>query len=177
MVFCLYKHHASHNMINAGSKIGIVCCSNGQNRKNTGNISDLSKVLGSLGLHPVFSDHIYVSQEGATGTGQERAKALMDFYRDDEIKGIFDISGGDMVNGVLPYLNYEVIADSDKTFWGYSDLTTVINAIYARTGKASVLYQIRNLIYNHGEQQIMDLRNSLISGNDDLFRIDDWLFS
>ena len=80
-------------------------------------------------------------------------------------------------NGVLPYLNYEVIADSDKTFWGYSDLTTVINAIYARTGKASVLYQIRNLIYNHGEQQIMDLRNSLISGNDDLFRIDDWLFS
>ena len=113
MVFCLYKHHASHNMINAGSKIGIVCCSNGQNRKNTGNISHLSKVLGSLGLHPVFSDHIYVSQEGATGTGQERAKALMDFYRDDEIKGIFDISGGDMVNGVLPYLNYEVIADRD----------------------------------------------------------------
>ena len=129
MVFCLYKHHASHNMINAGSKIGIVCCSNGQNRKNTGNISHLSKVLGSLGLHPVFSDHIYVSQEGATGTGQERAKALMDFYRDDEIKGIFDISGGDMVNGVLPYLNYEVIADSDKTFWGYSDLTTQINDI------------------------------------------------
>lgn len=80
----------------------------------------------------------------------------MDFYRDDEIKGIFDISGGDIANGILPYLDYDVIADSSKLFWGYSDLTTVLNAIYTKTGKISVLYQIRNLLYQHSERQLED---------------------
>lgn len=139
-------------MIKAGSKIGIVCCSDGQKREYAEKIRHLEAVLKSIGLQPVFSDHIYVSKEGISSTAQERAAALMNFYRNDEIKGIFDISGGDLANGILPYLDYDVIADSDKIFWGYSDLTTVINAIYARTGEASVLYQIRNLIYDHGEQ-------------------------
>lgn len=159
-------------MIKAGSKIGIVCCSDGQKREYAEKIGHLEAVLKSIGLQPVFSDHIYVSKEGISSTAQERAAALMNFYRNDEIRGIFDISGGDLANGILPYLDYDVIADSDKIFWGYSDLTTVINAIYARTGKASVLYQIRNLIYDHGEQQIADFRDSVIDGGEELFRIE-----
>lgn len=159
-------------MIKAGSKIGIVCCSDGQKREYAEKIRHLEAVLKSIGLQPVFSDHIYVSKEGISSTAQERAAALMNFYRNDEIKGIFDISGGDLANGILPYLDYDVIADSDKIFWGYSDLTTVINAIYARTGEASVLYQIRNLIYDHREQQIADFRDSVIDGGEELFRIE-----
>lgn len=159
-------------MITAGSKIGIVCCSNGQSREYADKIGRLEAVLQSIGLQPVFSDHIYVSEEGRNSTGQERAAALMDFYQNDEIKGIFDISGGDLANGILPYLDYDVIADSGKTFWGYSDLTTVINAVYAKTGKASVLYQIRNLIYDHAERQIADFTGSVINGGDDLFQIE-----
>lgn len=159
-------------MITAGSKIGIVCCSNGQSREYAGKIGHLEKILKSVGLQPVFSRHIYVSEEGRNSTGQERAAALMDFYQDDEIKGIFDISGGDLANGILPYLDYDVIAAGGKTFWGYSDLTTVINAVYAKTGKASVLYQIRNLIYDHAERQIADFTDSVIDGGDDLFQIE-----
>lgn len=162
-------------MLITGAKVGIVCCSNGQKREYAGKIERLEAVLRTVGLQPVLSDHIYVTEKGSSGTGRERAKALMDFYQDDRIKGIFDISGGDLANGVLPFLDYKVIANSDKTFWGYSDLTTVINAIYAKTGKASVLYQIRNLIYEHGERQTTDFRNSVIEGGDDLFRIDDWV--
>ena len=52
-----------------------------------------------------------------------------------------------MLFEVLPYLDFDIIADTDKEFWGYSDLTTIINAIYTKTQKSSVLYQIRNLIY------------------------------
>ena len=96
---------------------------------------------------------------------------LMDFYQDDEISEIFDVSGGDVANGVLPYLDYEVIANSKKRFWGYSDLTTIVNAIYTKTGHPSVLYQIRNLIYDHREQQITYVRNTLLEGGNDLFQI------
>ena len=125
----------------------------------------------SMGLTPVFSDCIYEKEDAFSGTVKERAQALMKFYEDDEIKGIFDISGGDLANGVLPYLDYDHITKSQKMFWGYSDLTTVINAIYAKTGKASVLYQIRNLLYEHKETQIANFRNVVIDGGNDLFQI------
>ena len=95
----------------------------------------------------------------------------MRFYKDDEIKGIFDISGGDVANGILPYLDYDMIVNSSKMFWGYSDLTTVINAIYAKTGKASVLYQIRNLLYNKKEEQIVDFCNTVMHNKTDLFQL------
>lgn len=155
-----------------GIKIGIVCCSNGQKKEYREKTKCLESRLLSIGFIPVFSDCFYETESIFGGTAKERAQALMDFYKDDEIKGIFDISGGDIANGILPYLDYEVIAGSEKTFWGYSDLTAVINAIYTKAGKASVLYQIRNLVYGHGKQQTTDFKRTVKENKDDLFRID-----
>lgn len=152
-------------------KIGITCCSNGVEKERAGEVGRLEETLRGIGAEPVRSPYLYADESGFGGTGEERAQALMEFYRDDTIAGIFDISGGDIANGVLPYLDYGVIADSDKLFWGYSDLTTVINAIYAKTGKASVLYQIRNLLYDHAERQIRDFQSTFLGDSGDLFRI------
>lgn len=153
------------------NKIGIVCCSNGQKQTYREKIKYLENTLLSLGLHPIFSDYIYEKEDIFSGTAKERAKALMQFFINDEIKEIFDISGGDVANGVLPYLDYKIIAQSPKMFWGYSDLTTIINAIYAKTGKESVLYQIRNLIYDHKEEQLRNFQNTFINKANDLFQI------
>ena len=153
------------------NKIGIVCCSNGQKQTYREKIKYLENTLLSIGLHPIFSDYIYEKEDIFNGTAKERAKALMQFFIDDEIKGIFDISGGDVANGVLPYLDYKIIAQSPKMFWGYSDLTTIINAIYAKTGKESVLYQVRNLIYDHKEEQLRNFQNTFVNKENDLFQI------
>lgn len=158
-------------MMKAGDRIGIVCCSNGQKRSCATKIKQLEAALLKMGLYPTFSDYIYEKESVFSGTVRERAQELMKFYRDDRIKGIFDISGGDIANGILPYLDYGVIADNPGLFWGYSDLTTVLNAIFAKTGKASVLYQICNLVYDHGEEQTADFQNTVINGGDDLFQI------
>lgn len=158
-------------MFKRGDKIGIVCCSNGQKCTYVEKIKCLENTLIEIGLQPVFSDYIYEKEDVFSGTAKERANALMDFYKDDEIKGIFDISGGDVANGILPYLDYDVIASSPKLFWGYSDLTTVLNAIYKKTGKASILYQIRNLIYDDKERQIVDFSNAIMRNGTDLFQL------
>lgn len=133
-------------MLQKGDKVGIVCCSNGQKQANQNKIEQLNETLLSIGLRPVLSLFIYEKEYVAAGTAKERADSLMDFYKDEEVKAIFDISGGDIANEILPYLDFDVIAGAGKVFWGYSDLTTVINAIYAKTQKASVLYQVRNMI-------------------------------
>lgn len=159
-------------MLKLGDKIGIVCCSNGQKQAYVDKITLLENMLLEIGLQPVFSDCIYEKENVFCGTARERAEALMRFYRDDDIKGIFDISGGDVANGILPYLDYKRIIDSSKLYWGYSDLTTVINAIYAKTGKPSVLYQIRNLIYDCKDKQIADFIDSVLYNGNSLFDVE-----
>lgn len=153
-------------------KIGIVCCSDGFNRAYEGEIEELHRTLADMGIESVFSPFLYARDGVASGTAEERAKAVMDFYLDDTIDAICDISGGDIANGILPYLDYSVIAKMDKQFWGYSDLTTILNAIYAKTGQTGVLYQIRNVLYKERKQQMADVRDVLCDGSDALYRID-----
>lgn len=135
-----------------GVRAAVVCCSNRRPKSERAKIQRLEQVLRGMGVIPVFGTQIFADEE-ARPTGRERAEQLMRFYRDDEVREIFDISGGDIANEILPYLDYEVIAGSGKRFWGYSDLTTVINAIGRKSGNESVLYQVKNLVGEHGETQ------------------------
>ncbi len=80
-----------------------------------------------------------------------------------------DISGGDIANEILPYLDFAGIEKSGKQFWGYSDLTAVINAVYAKTGKSSVLYQVRNLIGTDAKNQIRRFSDTVLGGGKSLY--------
>ena len=90
-----------------GDKIGIVACSNSLKESSRPEMEQLKITLESLGLTPVFSEYLYAQNDAESGTRQQRAEALMKFYRDEEIKGIFDVSGGNLANGVLPWLDYQ----------------------------------------------------------------------
>lgn len=152
-------------------KAGIVGCSNGWALSQKEELEQLAAVLKHMGLEAVFSDCIYAKESIFSGTAAERAAALMRFYKDKEIQVIFDISGGDIANELLPYLDFATIADSGKRLWGYSDLTTLLNAIYARTGCPSVLYQVRNLVGKDAVWQQAAFYNSVRRGKNDLFTV------
>ena len=158
-------------MLNIKDKVAIVGCSNAQLKTARPKIDKLVEVLESIGLQPICSDYIYEKYSVFSGSGKERADALMKFYLDDSIKAIFDISGGNVANEVLEYLDFEIIKKNPKPFFGYSDLTTVINAIYSKTEIPSFLYQIRNLIYDHGEEQIENFRKTILEDKNDLLNI------
>lgn len=162
-------------MLTRGDKIAIVCCSNGQLLECKSKVEELLCTLQNIGLTPLCSDYIYESFSVFSGTGEQRATALMNFYRDTEIKAIFDISGGDLANEILEFLDFEVIKDNPKPFFGYSDLTTIINSIYTKTLQPSYLYQIRNLIYKYKEEQINNFSKSILDSSNDLFNIK-WTF-
>lgn len=152
------------------NKAGIVCCSNGQEHIKKEQVEQLLQVLLKLGITPVCSDYIYEKDYNthSSGTAVERAATLMNFYRDETIDAIFDISGGDIAIEILPYLDYQVISESNKQFWGYSDLTTVIQAVFTKTGKTSQLFQIRNLI-RPGQSNQVNLFQDYLNGGKELF--------
>lgn len=152
-----------------GDKVGIVCCSNGLGQEQKETVAKLTMVLNEMALSPILSSYLLSKHEVFSGSGAERAQTLMDFYQEDKIQAIFDISGGDIANEILPYLDFSVIANVKKQLWGYSDLTTLLNAIYAKTGNTGVLYQIKNLVYSCGEMQRAAFVKTVLNGENVLF--------
>lgn len=150
-----------------GEKAAIVCCSNQRPQSEKEKIRKLYQILRGMGILPVCAERLYADEENRPA-GEARAEQLMKFYQDDSIREIFDISGGDIANEILPYLDYDVIAGSGKRFWGYSDLTTVINAVSHRTGNEAVLYQVKNLVGASGEMQQKAFENYLFQKSEEL---------
>lgn len=149
----------------------IIACSNGLPENRRFQVEKLRGFLRDVGITSVLSDCLY-RRNGTefSGSPKERAEELMRFYRDPRVGMIFDISGGDGANEILPFLSFGEIENAEKLFWGYSDLTVLLNAFYAKTGRMSVLYQVRNLAERSGEWQRTVFRQFVDSGEKELFR-------
>ena len=156
-------------ILHPGDTVGLVCCSDGHapGRKRTNDA--LHRVLESFELKPVWSPYVYAKEAVFSGSGKERAQAFNDFYRDPEIRMIFDLSGGNVANGVLEYLDYECILENPKPFFGYSDLTTVHQAILVKTGNKGGLYQLRNLVAQEKELQQKRFYETFFEGKSSLW--------
>ena len=146
-------------------KIGIVACSDAQKEEYRERNEELISFFESAGIGTVQSSCIYENHGIFSGSPKEKAEQLMRMFNDPEIDEIYDISGGDMANQILDDLDYELISRSRAVFWGYSDLTTVINAIYTMTRKASVLYQVKHMVCGNST----DLQRRRFQNRDDLF--------
>ena len=119
----------------------------------------LREVLLEEGLDVVMDPAFFGS---TVLDGRQKAEMLMRLFADPEMDFIFDVSGGDLANAVLPYLDYDVIQNSRAVFCGYSDLSTVINAIIVKCGRSAINYQIRNILYDHAEEQLRYVKNTIL---------------
>ena len=160
-------------MLNKNDKIALVVCSNGKNIEDKERLEKLESILVEMGLVPVFTKYIYKDKFGRGAKAQVRGEELMSFYKNKEIKAIFDISGGDIANEVLEYLDYDVIKRNYKPFFGYSDLTTVLNALRSQTNEVNYLYQILNII--ESEEIKTSVENTFMKNEQTLFDVK-WRF-
>ena len=141
-------------------KIALSACSDPVVLKREEEAYVLAEDLKREGLEVVLNPSFF-GREGLAPS--EKAEMLMEFFSDPEMDYIFDISGGDLANFVLPHLDYEAIRKSSALFFGYSDLSTVLNAIIARTGRPTVNYQIRHILYDHAEEEKKYLREVILN--------------
>ncbi|EOU1683289.1 TPA: LD-carboxypeptidase [Clostridium perfringens] len=167
----------SMSFFNKGDKIGIISCSNGLSIKNKNLIDELKLNLKSLDIEMVEGDTLYAKEYNLfSGTGEEKARALEKLFLDKDIKMIFDISGGDLANEVLDFLDFNLIKENPKPFFGYSDLTVLLNAIYSQCHITTYNYQLRNLIGKFKEEQMQNFKASFIEGKEDIFNLDyEWI--
>lgn len=69
-----------------------------------------------------------------SGSIKERAEELNALIRNPEVKCIMSTIGGMNSNSILPYIDYEAFIKNPKFIVGYSDVTAMLLAIYAKTG-------------------------------------------
>ena len=159
-------------MLHAGDTVALVCCSNGQREEFREQNRQLTKVLQSFGLLVWESPYLYAEKTVFPADAKTRAEILMDCYRNPSIRAIFDISGGDIANEILDFLDFSVIADHPKPLFGYSDLTCLLHAVHAKTGQKVFLYQVKNLVYEDAERQQKWFTHTFLENGRDLFETD-----
>ncbi len=76
------------------------------------------------GVHLIAMPNALKGVEYLYAHPEARAADLMDAFRDDSIRAVFCAIGGDDTIRLLPYIDFDVLADHPKIFTGFSDSTT-----------------------------------------------------
>lgn len=74
-----------------------------------------------------------------TASAELRAKDFNDAFAETNIAAVIALHGGFSANEILPFIDWEVVKNNPKPLFGYSDITVLLNALYAKTGNSSFL--------------------------------------
>jgi muramoyltetrapeptide carboxypeptidase len=90
--------------------------------------------LETLGFRVMQAAHLRASRGNTAGTIGQR---LTDFHRlieHREVRTLWAARGGSGTAQLLPYIDYALVARHPKIVIGYSDITSLLLALYAKTG-------------------------------------------
>ena len=110
------------------STIALVGSSDGLPR-DSDTVSRLCAVLESLGLHTVIFPSLYQTAAGKPQPAERRAADIQAAFAAPEVDALFDLTGGDAANAILPHLDFKEIARCSKPFFGYSDVSVLLNPL------------------------------------------------
>ena len=92
------------------------------------------KFLSHKGFVITFSKNSREVNETDSSSIESRVEDLHDAFSDKNVKAILTCIGGFNVNQILEYIDYSLIENNPKILCGFSDITALLNAIYAKTG-------------------------------------------
>jgi muramoyltetrapeptide carboxypeptidase len=96
-------------------------------------IEDAKQALTNLGLKVITGAHILDHDGYLAGKDRDRAQDIQIMFANKSVKAIIAMRGGWGCNRLLPLLNYTLIRDNPKIIIGYSDITSLLLAINARS--------------------------------------------
>ena len=87
------------------------------------------KVLQEMGLSVVIGKSVYEKYGYLAGRDQVRLDDIHEAFSNHEVKAVFLCTGGYGSARLLPpHIQYEIIRQNPKIFWGYSDITALHTA-------------------------------------------------
>jgi len=74
-----------------------------------------------------------------TATREDRASDFNEAYKDKNVKLVMALTGGWSANEILPLIDWQSLQRNPKPLVGFSDITVLLNAIYAKTDVSGFL--------------------------------------
>ncbi len=92
------------------------------------------ETIEAMGLKAKIGSHVMDRFGYLAGKDQDRADDLNEAFADPDVDAVFALRGGWGASRILPMLDYDMIRQNPKILLGYSDVTSLLNAIFAKSG-------------------------------------------
>lgn len=120
------------NALKKGDLVSLISPSAATSEKML--ITFAKEALEGLGFRVMEGLNLFNRRGHLAGTDAERAADLNAAFANPEVKAVICIRGGSGAARILPLIDYETIRKNPKPLLGYSDITALHHAIYAKTG-------------------------------------------
>jgi muramoyltetrapeptide carboxypeptidase len=162
--------------LRAGDTIGLISPANATFEREPWRLA--TEALEALGFKVKLGEAAQARRGPFGGTDAQRAADVNAMFADDGVAGILAMTGGSGCNRIVDQLDYALIRRKPKFFGGYSDLTSLVNAIQRQTGLVTFHAPVASSEWNDYSVQafkaiVMNaeaavLRNPVARAGDDL---------
>lgn len=117
-----------------GDTIGVIAPSNYIEKDDLEYINASIALMEASGFKVKFGKYVFEDTLGYGTSPEKRAADINWAFTDGEVKAIMCVKGGEDSNTTLDYIDYEMINKHPKIICGFSDNTSILNAIHEKTG-------------------------------------------
>lgn len=123
------------NKLKKGDEIRVIAPSRSMAILGDDCIEIAKSRLEGLGFKVSFGKHVMETDlDYNTASIEHRVEDLNEAFSDKNVKAILTVIGGFNSNQILDYIDYENIKNNPKILCGFSDITALLDSIYAKTG-------------------------------------------
>lgn len=117
-----------------GDTVGVISPSWGGGAAYPHRVERGVAYLESLGFRVKVAPHALNTVGYVSDTAEKRVADIHEMFGDPEVSAVISTIGGDHSCHLLPHLDFDLIRRNPKILMGYSDVTVLNVAIWARTG-------------------------------------------
>lgn len=144
------------DFIKTGDCLGVTACSDGRvDPLDIKRLEYAKEQWNRRGYQIVETSDVRTSQFGRSADAKQRAEELNELLKQKEIRAIFQVSGGDYLYEILPFLNFETFLEHPKWLQGFSDPTGLLYLVTVSAKMATIYGN------NFGEFGMQDWHNSV----------------
>lgn len=148
-----------------GDEIRIIAPSSSRHNNQKQRYLRAQERLESLGYKVSFGESLDSNLHLGTAKAEERAQDFNAAYADKNVKAVMALHGGWAANEILPLIDWQLVQHNPRPLIGFSDITVLLNAIYAKTGTINFLGpNFASLGYDRSWQYTLNSLGEALSG-------------
>lgn len=116
-------------------------------------IERAQSILEQRGYKVEVHPQTYAREHQSAGSHEDKAAAFHELWERENIKAIWAAGGGNRGLHLLEHIDFDRLKASPKTVIGFSDVTVLLNAIYAHTGITGIHGPVFKNLHEYQEME------------------------